>query len=101
MKILIVEDQQSTGLSLSRTVELLGHESRLVTTGVDAWNLINLEDWRLVITDWMMPEMDGLELCRRIRTRVDKPYIYVVMLTGRTKKQDRMEWSPSQAPTTS
>jgi diguanylate cyclase (GGDEF)-like protein len=91
VKILIVEDQQTVGFSLSWTLERLGHESRLVTSGVDAWNLVNLEDWRLVIADWMMPEMDGLELCRRIRTRVGKPYIYIIMLTGRTKRQDRLE----------
>ena len=91
MKILVVDDQKTVGMSLSLTLEGLGHESRLVSSGVDAWNLLNVEDWRLVVTDWMMPEMDGLELCRRIRARVQTPYIYIIMLTVRTNRQDRLE----------
>jgi diguanylate cyclase (GGDEF)-like protein len=90
MRILIVEDQMTLGLALSRTLTRLGYEPRLVNTGSEAWNLIAGEDWRLVITDWMMPDVDGLELCRRIRARQGGSYTFVIMLTGRTDRGDRL-----------
>src|SRR5262249_40258634 len=52
---------------------------------------IEREDWRLILTDWMMPEMDGLELCRRIRAREHGPYRYIIMLTVRSERSDRLE----------
>src|SRR3954471_19808278 len=91
MKILIAEDQATVGLALSQTLIRLGHEPRLVSSGSGAWDLIDREDWRLIITDWIMPELDGLELCRRIRARRCRPYSYVIMLTGRTDRRDRLE----------
>jgi diguanylate cyclase (GGDEF)-like protein len=45
----------------------------------------------MVITDWVMPGMDGLELCRRIRSRRGRPYVYTIVLTGRTAREDRLE----------
>jgi two-component system chemotaxis response regulator CheY len=89
--ILIVEDQKTIGLSLVWTLQEHGHESRLVTSGRAAWDVLEREDWRLVITDWIMPEMDGLELCRRIRSNGGKPYRYIIMLTSRNSRRDRLE----------
>jgi two-component system chemotaxis response regulator CheY len=91
MDILIVDDQRTTGLALAWTLTRLGHEPRLATSGEEAWGLIERDDWRIVITDWMMPVMDGLELCRRIRSRRGRPYIYTIVLTGRTAREDRLE----------
>jgi two-component system cell cycle response regulator len=91
MRILVVDDQKTLGLALSGTLMRLGHEPNLITSGVAALELINREDWRLVITDWMMPEMDGPELCRKIRSARRHPYVYLIMVTGRTDRQDRLE----------
>src|SRR6516164_5258805 len=91
MRILIVDDQKTLGLALCGTLVALGHEPHLMTSSVAALELINREDWRLVITDWMMPEMDGPELCRRIRDSRRHPYVYIIMLTGRTDRLDRLE----------
>jgi two-component system, cell cycle response regulator len=91
MRILVVDDQKTLGLALSGTLARLGHEPQLFTSGVTALELIKREDWRLVITDWMMPEMDGTELCRKIRAARRHPYIYIIMLTGRTDRLDRLE----------
>jgi diguanylate cyclase (GGDEF)-like protein len=91
MNVLIVEDQQSSGLALSSTLTRLGHQPRLITSGAVAWDLIHREDWRLIITDWIMPDLDGLELCRRIRARRGQPYNYVIMLSCRTDARDRLE----------
>ncbi len=91
MKILIVEDQVSTGLALSSTLTGLGHQPHLVTSGAAAWDLIDREDWRLILTDWIMADVDGLELCRRIRARRGRPYNYIIMLTCRTESVHRLE----------
>ena len=91
MRILVVDDQKTLGLALSGTLARLGHEPKLITSSVAALELINREDWRLVITDWMMPEMDGPELCRQIRAGKRHPYTYLIMVTGRTDRLDRLE----------
>ena len=89
--ILIVEDQKTVGMALVWTLQVHGYEPRLVTSGQAAWDLIEREDWRLVITDWIMSGVDGLELCRRIRSRQGKPYSYVIMLTGRIGRDNRLQ----------
>jgi diguanylate cyclase (GGDEF)-like protein len=91
MRILVVDDQKLAGLTLCASLAKLGHEPKFVTSGRAAWDLVSREDWRLVITDLVMPEMDGLELCRRIRTRQGKAYTYIIVLTGRTEHRDRIE----------
>ena len=61
-----------------------------MTSSVAALELIDRGDWRLVITDWMMPELDGPELCRRIRAVKRHPYTYIIMVTSRTDRLDRL-----------
>jgi diguanylate cyclase (GGDEF)-like protein len=91
MRILVVDDQKTLGLALCGTLTGLGHEPSLITSSVTAFELIDRQDWRLVITDWMMPEMDGPELCRKIRAARRHSYVYIIMLTGRTDRLDRLE----------
>jgi two-component system, cell cycle response regulator len=91
MRILVVDDQKTLGLALSGTLARLGHQPTLITSGIAALELINREDWRLVMTDWMMPEMDGPELCRKIRATRRHPYAYIIMVTGRTDRLDRLQ----------
>ncbi len=91
MNVLVVEDQKTIGMALTWTLAGLGHEARLVSGGDAAWEILSREDWRLIITDWMMPGGDGPELCRRIRGQRGGHYRYVIMLTGRTGRSDRLE----------
>ena len=91
MRILVVDDQKTLGLALSGTLTHLGHEPHLLTSSVAALELIDRGDWRLVITDWMMPDMDGAELCRRIRAVKRHPYTYIIMVTSRTDRLDRLK----------
>ena len=90
MRILVVDDQKTLGMALSGTLTHLGHEPHLMTSSVAALELIDRGDWRLVITDWMMPELDGPELCRRIRAVKRHPYTYIIMVTSRTDRLDRL-----------
>src|SRR4051794_9414884 len=91
MKILIAEDQAPSALFLRRTLERLGHEVTVATNGIDAWRIVQEEDIPLVISDWMMPGMDGLELCRHIRLREGLRYTYVILLTSKDRRDERLE----------
>jgi diguanylate cyclase (GGDEF)-like protein len=94
MRILIAEDQPMAALFLRRTLERMGHQPFTAADGEDAWNSVQNEPVPLVISDWVMPRMDGLELCRRIRTRtapLECPYTYVILLTSKDGRQDRLD----------
>jgi two-component system chemotaxis response regulator CheY len=91
MRVLIVEDDPMSALVLRRTLETMGHETIAAADGFEAWELIQSDDIRLVISDWMMPRMDGLELCRRLRARTDRAYSYVIVVTAKQQRKDRIE----------
>ncbi len=91
MKTLIVEDSSGAALILRRTLERIGHQVTVATDGTEAWDLLQRETFPLVISDWMMPRMDGRALCRHIRAREGAPYTYVILLTSRSDREDRIE----------
>jgi diguanylate cyclase (GGDEF)-like protein len=90
MKILVVEDDRVSGLKLCRALEKMGHSVEIVGDGAAAWQRLCDDPIGLLISDWEMPEMDGLELCRRIRGRADSLYTYIVLLTARDSREDRL-----------
>jgi diguanylate cyclase (GGDEF)-like protein/putative nucleotidyltransferase with HDIG domain len=90
MTILLVEDDASTAHALARLLGALGHEVVPAADGVEAWSLIQGRHVQVVLSDWMMPWMDGLELCRRIRGLAGRPYTYVVLFTARGGCEDRL-----------
>jgi putative two-component system response regulator len=61
------------------------------TDGVEALRLVKQGAFRLVVADWEMPEMNGIELCRAIREDESLGYVYVLMVTGRASLEDRLE----------
>jgi len=67
MKILIVDDELVSRKKMDLLVRSLGYETVVASDGVEGWEAWKKERTRMVITDWMMPRMDGLELCRKIR----------------------------------
>lgn len=91
MRILVAEDDSVSALILRRTLEKMGYEVTVVRDGLEAWDRILREDFRLVISDWMMPNMDGVQLCRRIRSRKECPYVYLILLTAKGAREDRFE----------
>jgi sigma-B regulation protein RsbU (phosphoserine phosphatase) len=84
MRVLIADDEPVNRLVLSRKLRQWGHEPVLAEDGAQAWAMMQAEPFRMVITDWMMPEMDGIELTRRIRFSPLGGYTYVLLLTART-----------------
>lgn len=87
--VLIAEDDRLFRHILERWFEQWDYRVTAVDNGLDAWEVMQNEDAPpLVILDWMMPGMDGLEVCRRIRSRHQGPYSYVLLLTAKDDKQD-------------
>jgi DNA-binding response OmpR family regulator len=89
MRILIADDDRVSTTLLGRTLEQWGFEVMVAHDGVTAWERIAGDaPPALAIVDWMMPRLDGVELCRRIRAAVLPSPVYVILLTARTSRQD-------------
>ena len=91
MKILIAEDHATSALFLRKSLERLGHEVTVAADGVEAWDVLERTSISVLISDWVMPRMDGLELCRKVRGRKDRGYVYVILLTSKDRRQDRLD----------
>lgn len=87
-RVLVVDDDCATLVALEAYVSELGYEVATATDGLQALELIQSRDFRIVISDWEMPGMDGIELCRRIRERHLGGYVYFILLTGREQEDD-------------
>ena len=88
MKILIVDDDPIIRRLLQAALTHAGHQVVQTTDGASAWELLQREPIQVVITDWMMPDMDGPELIRRIRASDAATYTYVILLTTRNDTAD-------------
>ena len=91
MKILIAEDQPASALLLRRLLERLGQEVTVVNDGEKAWQVVQQMWFPLIISDWVMPGMDGLELCRLVRKQFDRSYTYLILLTSKQSLEERLE----------
>ncbi|HTU22484.1 MAG TPA: ATP-binding protein [Gemmataceae bacterium] len=88
MKILIAEDEAVSRHLLTSYLHQWGHEVVAAPDGAVAWRLFQDQEFPLVLSDWEMPEMDGVELIRHIRGCPVGPYVYIILLTARAQKQD-------------
>lgn len=82
MHILIADDERVNQLVLKRALERLGHDCEVVANGEEAWNAYRDTHFDVVISDWMMPVLDGIDLCQRVREMGQEPYTYFVMVTS-------------------
>jgi sigma-B regulation protein RsbU (phosphoserine phosphatase) len=97
MKVLIAEDEVVSRRLLQNYLERWGHEVVAAQNGAEAWRLFQAGEFPIVISDWMMPEMDGLELIRYIRACRRPGYVYAILLTSRSHKEDLVEGMESGA----
>ena len=88
MRILVAEDDKTSRLIIEAAVTSLGHECIVATSGEEAWRLFETVDVEVIISDRMMPGMDGLELCRRIRASNKDTYTYFIFLTILDERPD-------------
>ena len=82
MNVLVVDDDANIRMLVRTVVQELGHAVTVAGGGVEAWDLLSGSPANVTVIDWMMPDMDGLELCRRIRERSGREYTYVILLTA-------------------
>ncbi len=100
-RILIAEDDPVSSKLLEKTLEKIGYEVVSCTDGEEAWNTFRRDAIPILITDWMMPKIDGLELCRRIRAhesasggengQCEEPHCFIIMLTAKSQTEDIVE----------
>src|SRR3984893_3148568 len=81
MKVMVVEDGRTTRMMLKSAVERLGHVCLTAADGLEAWDLFRAEGADVIISDWLMPGIEGPELCRMVRANPG-PYTYFVLLTA-------------------
>lgn len=91
MKILIAEDDVVSRRLLQSHLRKWGYEVTTAQDGAEAWRLFEGGSFPMVITDWMMPELDGPRLIRRIRSSQQPGYIYAILLTAKSQKGDLVE----------
>src|SRR5262245_7223064 len=82
-RILLVDDEPTQRLIMARLLKRAGYEVETAANGREALTRIEAGDFQLMITDWEMPEMDGIALCSALRSSPGKAYIYTILLTAR------------------
>jgi len=88
--ILLVEDDQALSTMLSFNIEKAGFTIRTTNDGEEAIILVREQIPDLIILDWMIPKFSGLEICQMIRRNKDFSQVPIIMLTARTKEEDRL-----------
>lgn len=88
--ILIVEDEEHTRYLLERLLTVNNYEVRTAENGIDALNTMTNFKPEIILADWNMPEMDGAELCSRIKSNPDLRHIYFIMITAKTSTHEKV-----------
>jgi len=89
MKVLIAEDDLTSRIMLQSVLSKWGYDVTSASDGEEAWNVLQRTDApQLVVLDWMMPGMDGLALCRKLRAQDRADPLYILLLTSRGEPND-------------
>ncbi len=91
MRILVAEDSALERRLLQVAIEHLGHECVLAPDGLAAWELFAEAGADVVVSDWLMPGLDGLELCQRVRNHPAPSYTYFIFLTALSEREHVLE----------
>ncbi len=97
MKVLIADDDLVSRRLLESYLRKWEYEVELASDGVEAWKMFQEVEFPMVICDWIMPEMDGPDLIRRIRASQRPGYVYTILLTAKSHKGDLVEGMQSGA----
>jgi len=89
MRVLAIEDQPVSAAQLLATLRSLGHVVELATDGASAWQRFEAGGYRVVVCDWRMPGMDGLEFCRKLRKRGGDYVYFILISTTKVTKESR------------
>lgn len=92
MKVLVADDDATSRIILERMLPKWGYHVATTCDGEEAWESIRTASAPLIaVLDWLMPGMTGPEVCRKIAERESGPFVYMVILTGKTKESDKIE----------
>lgn len=91
MRILVCEDDKDSQKLIVRILQKENYEVVTADDGQEAWQTFQRDDFRLVITDWVMPQMGGVELCKKIRAQQTPGYVYIILVTSKEEKQDLVQ----------
>lgn len=91
MRILVADDDPIDRTVTASLLRGLGHDVSEACDGNAAWGILHAGQFEIVISDWMMPGLSGIELCRRIRAESSSNYVYVILCTARSEKADLIE----------
>lgn len=91
MKIIIAEDNKVSAKLLEKLLSKAGHEIICADNGRSAWEKLNETGARILVSDWMMPELSGIELCQKIRSSDFPGYIYIILLSAKNERKDALE----------
>lgn len=89
MKVLAIEDQPGAALQLMAVLQALGHEAEHVKGSGEAWRRLTLGGYRAIVSDWRLPGLDGLDLCRMIRERGGDYVYFILISSNRVTKENR------------
>jgi DNA-binding response OmpR family regulator len=78
----MAEDDPISSIILQTVLKQFGYETVITRDGSEAWSEFNKEPVRLIVSDWIMPGVDGLALCEKVRARSQTPYTYFILLTA-------------------
>jgi two-component system, cell cycle response regulator len=87
-RVLLVDDDELVRAQFAALLQIAGYDVYTASSGDEALRVLDKTSCQIVLTDWQMPDMDGLALCRNIRLRDNTGYIYVLMLTIRSSRRD-------------
>ncbi len=89
LRVLVADDSASIRTLLSHTLEKWGYDVTSCSTGTDVWNCVKRGlNYNILILDWIMPGMSGVELCQKIRSLPSQGYCYIILLTGNSTTND-------------
>jgi serine/threonine protein kinase len=92
VRVLAADDDDALARVLERHLNRWGYDATIVRNGVEAWRILKREDCpRVVILDWDMPGLSGLEVCRLLRSTAHGASAYILLLTGRAEKEDLIQ----------
>ena len=88
MAILIADDDPVSRALLTQTLNKWDYDVLVANDGLEALEIVKAHEVRIVITDWLMPNMDGITLCEEIRSLSNNNYVYIIILTSKDQKND-------------
>ncbi|MCP3848933.1 MAG: fused response regulator/phosphatase [Gammaproteobacteria bacterium] len=91
MKILVVDDDISVCLYLKNVLEKLHHDVIVSHDAKNAWEIMQSKEINILLTDWVMPGLSGIDLCQLVRNEIKQShYVYIILLTGKSSDDDRI-----------